>query len=799
MNKKESDLIDQNNQLVEKVRALTGELEKVQLALEQSINENKKHIGLIESVYNSVPGVLYLFDQDDKLIKWNKKLEILTGYSADELLNTNIYNWVVDDVVSLQTIQAAIDTMNSSGVAEIDVSLRKKNGSTIPMHFTTNRISIDGEVFFTGIGVDMTESQYAEEELKTNYALLKVAGETARFGGWSYNIHDKQLSWSDSVRQIHEAPDDYIPNVNDGIGFYSAECQEIITKAFDKCVKKGIPYDVELQIVTAKENKIWIRTTGEAVRDEKGHVYKIQGSLQDINDRKIINLALKESERQLSRLIGNLPGFVYRCANDQNWTMYYISDVCEKITGYKPDDFINNNKIAFNDIIHPDFRVELQTDWEVKLKENRTFEHEYKIITASGEERWVWEQGIGVFDEAGKLSHLEGFIRDTTARKNDQEALFLSESKFRMLFSEMTDLAMFCKIKYNDSGEIEDVIITDLNEAFANKFNISVREDVIGKNPSEVIGEDPLPYFNEVLEAVLQGETYSFIAYLSLIEKHFQITAVPLEFGNFAILATDITELTNFNNILIEKNKELENYVYITSHDLRSPLVNIQGFSSRLKKHTDRIGVLLKDCDLDDEKMTSLNECINTKIPLTLDFIFNNVNKMEVMLNGLLQLSRTGRIAMNIHQVNMHELISRIINSVDFQLNEIAAQIELEDMPDCYGDESLLNQLFSNLISNAIKYRDETKCLKIQISGVMRYRKVQYRIVDNGIGISKSKTQRIWDVFYRGDVKDISGEGIGLSVVKRIVEKHHGKIWVESTEQVGSTFFLELPAESFKE
>ena len=258
-------------------------------------------------------------------------------------------------------------------------------------------------------------------------------------------------------------------------------------------------------------------TTGEAVKDVKGQVYKIQGSLQDINESKIINLALKESERQLSRLIGNLPGFVFRCAKDENWTMYYISDVCEKITGYKPDDFINNSKIAFNDIIHPDFREELHTDWNIILKENNTFEHEYKIITASGEERWVWEQGIGVFDETGKLSHLEGFIRDITARKKDQEALFLSEKKFRTLFSEMTDLVLFCKFKYNDSAEIEDVVITDLNEAFAKKFNISDRKDVIGKNPSEVIGQHPLPHLNEIMEAIIKGETYNFITHLPLV------------------------------------------------------------------------------------------------------------------------------------------------------------------------------------------------------------------------------------------------------------------------------------------
>jgi signal transduction histidine kinase len=227
--------------------------------------------------------------------------------------------------------------------------------------------------------------------------------------------------------------------------------------------------------------------------------------------------------------------------------------------------------------------------------------------------------------------------------------------------------------------------------------------------------------------------------------------------------------------------------------------VNIQGFGSRLKKHTDLIGEIVNSCDLDDEKRAIVKESIEQKIPNTLDYIFNNVSKMEKMLNGLLQLSRTGRVAMNIHQVSMHELIMNVIRSVDHQLHEVSSEINIGDLPDCYGDENMLNQLFSNVISNAIKYRDPERKLKISIDGVRRYRKVQFRIRDNGIGIAKMHLDKIWQVFFRVDGKQVPGDGIGLSVVKRIVDKHNGVIWVESTENVGSTFFIELPAEEFIE
>jgi signal transduction histidine kinase len=323
--------------------------------------------------------------------------------------------------------------------------------------------------------------------------------------------------------------------------------------------------------------------------------------------------------------------------------------------------------------------------------------------------------------------------------------------------------------------------------------------DVIGKSPYDVLRLDSIPNYNEVIQAVSKGKNLSFVADFEPLEKKFKVSAIAIQQDVFAIIATDITELMHYNDVLVEKNKELENYVYVTSHDLRSPLVNIQGFSTRLKKHTDKIGELVSVSEFDQTTKDSLDELIKQKIPHTLEYIFNSVGKMERMLNSLLQISRTGRVAMNIQQIKMHGLISKVIHTVEYQLQELKAIVDIQDLPDCYGDEAMLNQLFSNIITNAIKYRDDQRQLKISISGVSRYKKVLYRIMDNGIGIPKEHLEKIWYVFYRVDNRNVPGDGIGLSVVKRIVEKHQGRIWVESTERYGTTFFIELPAFNFSE
>lgn len=127
---------------------------------------------------------------------------------------------------------------------------------------------------------------------------------------------------------------------------------------------------------------------------------------------------LEESRRFLSNLLSNLPGMAYRCKDDPAWAMEFVSQGCVELTGYQPEDFIHNRKLSFNDVIHPEYRSVLKDEWQkVLITNDRPFQQEYPLITATGEMKWVFEQGIGVFDERGVVQALEGFIIDVSARK----------------------------------------------------------------------------------------------------------------------------------------------------------------------------------------------------------------------------------------------------------------------------------------------------------------------------------------------------------------------------------------------
>lgn len=158
---------------------------------------------------------------------------------------------------------------------------------------------------------------------------------------------------------------------------------------------------------------------------------------REIAQREGVEKTLLEHELNLSNFIGNLPGMVYRCKMDENYTMNYISEACFRITGYTPDDFILNKTLTFNELILPEFRLPIWEKWQTILSKKSVFEEEYPIRTASGEIKWVWERGRCVLNEKGELPNLEGYIEDITTRKLSEEKLHQSEANFKRSIEEL--------------------------------------------------------------------------------------------------------------------------------------------------------------------------------------------------------------------------------------------------------------------------------------------------------------------------------------------------------------------------
>ncbi|MBT3606098.1 MAG: GHKL domain-containing protein, partial [Candidatus Latescibacteria bacterium] len=236
-----------------------------------------------------------------------------------------------------------------------------------------------------------------------------------------------------------------------------------------------------------------------------------------------------------------------------------------------------------------------------------------------------------------------------------------------------------------------------------------------------------------------------------------------------------------------------EDIVHVTSHDLRSPLVNIQGFSNELRLTCDTLKEVLDKEQLPDEKKEDLDSLLGQDIPEALSYILAGTEKMDRLLKGLLQLSRLGRASLNMELIDMDQMVNEIKKSMEFQVKETGAQVEVGDLPTCRGDAVRMSQVFSNLLDNALKYLDQNRAGVIRIGGRVEGNLAVYWVEDNGVGIAQEHQDKAFEIFHRLDLSMGTGEGLGLTIARRVVSRHNGQIWIESERGQGSRFFVSLP------
>ncbi len=273
--------------------------------------------------------------------------------------------------------------------------------------------------------------------------------------------------------------------------------------------------------------------------------------------------------------------------------------------------------------------------------------------------------------------------------------------------------------------------------------------------------------------------------------------------AQYVAIRTDITQrkadeeaLQHLAAELKEKNKELEAIVYTVSHDLRSPLVNVQGFGRQLNRACDAIQSAVAAAPGGQVDVNALRQPLEVAIPQALKFINAGVNKMETLLAGLLRYSRLGRVALTIRPLDMNSMLAEIVAAMKFQLNEAGAEVSVASLPACLGDAVQTSQVFGNLLDNALKYRHPSRPLRVTITGGIEQGQAVYHVADNGIGIAPEHQAKVFEIFHRLDPDSTFGEGLGLTIAQRVLERQRGRVWVESRADQGSTFSISLPAAS---
>ncbi len=254
--------------------------------------------------------------------------------------------------------------------------------------------------------------------------------------------------------------------------------------------------------------------------------------------------------------------------------------------------------------------------------------------------------------------------------------------------------------------------------------------------------------------------------------------------------------LAEANRDLQHKNQENEAFVYSVSHDLRSPLVNLQGFSKELALGCRDLRALLDDDTLPPAIRQRGLALLDGDMAEAIRFIQSAVSRLGSIIDALLRLSRIGRVEYQWQVIDVAGLIGRVVAALAATIARRGARVQLGELPPCRGDLVAIEQVFANLIDNALKYLDPDRPGLVEIVSAGRDDAtglVIYQVHDTGRGISAAGLARLFQPFQRLHPQAAEGEGMGLAIVRRVVERHRGKVWVESVERQGSTFFVALP------
>ena len=562
----------------------------------------------------------------------------------------------------------------------------------------------------------------------------------------------------------------------------------------------GLPVTVDEK--DTDNGTIYFNFTYQPYREPNGEIVGVMVLASNATEEVIARKKLEDSQRRWRQLADTVPAIVWTA--DPSGSINFFNRQWYEMTGRTEDESLG---AAWTTVLHPDDVGRTMKIWNEALIRQKFYQVEARYRREDGSYRWVIARGVPIkeegkvvawygtsadIDEHKRLElHLEDKVRERTAElaaKNKLLDNILKYSSNGISVSEMI---------YDDAGNVIDAMTILANDA-AVEFAGIPREMYLSKKATEM---DPnllsSPYGQACIKTLRTGEPSIMQYFLEFSGRWLELTVSRMDDSHLIHIFTDVTPIKNAQ-LELEKslenlqfaNSNLEEFAYAASHDLKEPVRKIQFFSSRLAE-----GLR----DKMDEQSAGLFRRLQKA-----------AGRMEKLIDDLLEYSYAAKGSSMVAQVDVGAKVQGVLEDLELEIQKKQAQIELHNLPVIEGNTRQIQQLFQNLISNALKYSKAEEPPRITITS----RPVQGRDVlpdpapeirdrayhllevsDNGIGFRSDDAERIFNLFTRlhGDV-DSRGSGVGLSIAKKVVENHGGYIWAESDVGKGSTFRILLPA-----
>jgi PAS domain S-box-containing protein len=507
------------------------------------------------------------------------------------------------------------------------------------------------------------------------------------------------------------------------------------------------------------------------LNNQENIAQELKELLVTINDQKN---KLKKDKAELNRLSlvasTNQNGVIF---TEPDGAIFWCNDAYLKLTGYQRNEVLGKNPIDIG-LCAETNKTDLKK-MTVPFFKGEAFEVEFAHGKKDGTSFWSKSKGQPILDNHGKVMQYFAMIEDISLKRNYDRNLETEKEKYRSIIANMNLGLMEVNKKE---------VITLVNQNFCDISGYN-KEELIGKSTSILLfQEKDSLILKEKLKLRTEGKTDSYeieVKNKQGEKRNWLVSGAPnfnsdgKNIGSIGI-HLDITEskrLAQQREILMESlaksNEELEDYAQIVSHDLKSPLRSIHSLISWIKEDNDKE--------------------FNPQTTQYLSLIESKVEKMDHLIEGILTYSKIDKIKTTLEKVNTNEIIENIIGIIHIP-SHINVVIK-NKLPILKGDRFRIQQLFQNIISNAVNYNDKTTGL-IEIGCEESTTHYTFYIKDNGPGIAKENHIKIFKIF-QSFTKSEKSTGIGLSIVKKIIDSYNGKIWVESELNQGTTFFIKLP------
>ena len=547
-------------------------------------------------------------------------------------------------------------------------------------------------------------------------------------------------------------------------------------KIYEKIFLTGIPQCYESYIPNL-DHKYFLANAFRISENQIGVLF------DNITERVMTEQALKLSEGKYRDIFENIQDVYFEALPEG--TILEISPSVKNILGYEPEEAVGRSMTLF--YADPEYRKKVIESITADGQVNNL---EIEAITKDGESKILWFNVRAVTDISGKQKII-GMAKDVTEHLAAKAKQAESENSYKLLFKKILNGFLLCEPIYNDNRELTDLRFLSANPAVGRHTGFEAFE-YVGKTWIELMGypNPSLDHYQNLLET---GVPERFVEYNSKSGFYFEINAYIVKDNVLGCIFENITERKLAEQEIRKLNAELERrvlertaelqtavseleaFAYTVSHDLKSPLRAIDAYSR----------IMLEDHP----------QHMEGEVGEIAGNIKNISRDMIALINKLLQYSTTVRLDINREFIKVDELVSTIFYELAAAIPERKIELLFETkLPRVKADKVLMKQVLYNIISNAIKFTKVRDMAVIKVGHAMDREEVVFSINDNGVGFDTESSGKLFGIFQRLHSPDeYEGSGIGLATVRKIMQKHEGRAWIEGKPDQGATVYFTLP------